>query len=320
MLVKMKLLIFYLTNEDRHYTFPHFVNLIKESKYKNLFTLLILTNSNDINYYKELLENTNIISDMFNFDVANNYLKKVNFATEYAKNKNIPFMMKCDNDIFLKTQTLDYMIENLEMLNDDKNLTLGPTLTSGIPGVEYFIEQFFDEDAKFEIEKMFLQTKFYDHMYGASYSELNKYTLESAAWNKTAFFDGVKNLDEHYKGIHPIRVNENSIEFLNNYIVKNKHRFNMNYHLEIIDSDDSPYLCNSIFCIKTETYNRILNDNILFVDSYDEVPLNKYCWENDAKHLFVKNGFAIHMYYNWKKECLYHELEFCNKFFKDEDV
>jgi hypothetical protein len=290
--------------------------MLKDSKYKHLWTLLILTHTNDIDFYKQQLEHTNIIVDYKNIDYDNNYLKKVNFALQYAENNNIDFMMKCDNDIFLKAQTLDFMIENLELLNNSNNLTLGPTLTSGIPGIEYFKEQFLDDNAKNEIEKLFLQTNFYDRD-GVNYSLLNQHSLDSKAWNKEVFFNGVRGIDHYYKGIHPIRINESSLQFLNDYIVQNKDRILMDYDLKIIDDDHSPYLCNSIFCIRTDIYGRIVRDNTLYVDGFEEVPLNKYCWKNNMKHLFVKNGFAIHMYYNWKYNHIQDEINFCHKFFNE---
>ena len=87
------------------------------------------------------------------------------------------------------------------------------------------------------------------------------------------------------------------------------------YELDIIRNNDAPYLCNSIFCIRTDTYKKIVEDNTLYVDSYEEVPLNKYCWKNNMNHLFVKNGFAIHMYYNWKNNHINSEKIFCDAFF-----
>ena len=122
-------------------------------------------------------------------------------------------------------------------------------------------------------------------------------------------------MNHHYKGIHPIRINEESLQFLNTYIINNKERFMENYELSVIKDDNSPYLCNSIFCIKIDTYKSILENTSLFVDPFEEVPLNKYAWLNNMNHLFVKNGFAIHMYYNWNSNHINKEIEFCNKFF-----
>jgi hypothetical protein len=92
-----------------------------------------------------------------------------------------------------------------------------------------------------------------------------------------------------------------------------------NYDLNIITNDRSPYLCNSIFCIKTNVYKNIVQSNSLYVDGFEEVPLNKYAWNNNMNHLFVNNGFAIHMYYNWHSNHVFYEEQFCSNFFNYTD-
>lgn len=310
----MKLLIFYLTDDRRHYTFPHFINMLNESKYKNLWQLMILTHTCDVNFYESHLNKRDLNHIILNVQENNNYMNKVYIANKFAIQNQIPYMMKCDNDIFLKAETLDYIIDNLHLLENSNHLTIGPVLSSGIPGIEYFKEQFLDPNANETLNNLFLKTQFYDRD-GASYNFLNEYTLNSSLWNKNNFFRGVKSMNHHYKGIHPIRINELSLQFLNEYIIANKDKFNQENDLSIINDDDSPYLCNSIYCIKTDVYNEIINDQSLFVDSFDEVPLNKYAWKNNMNHLFIKNGFAIHMYYNWKSNHLEYEKYFCDKFF-----
>lgn len=310
----MKLLIFYLTDDRRHYTFQHFVNMLNSSTKKNLWKLMILTHKNDSDFYNSHLCKFDMDYLISNVPEHNNYMNKVHTANNFAEKNNIPYMMKCDNDIFLKAETLDYIIDNLHLLENSNHLTIGPVLSSGIPGIEYFKEQFLDTKANEILNNMFLKTKFYNRD-GATYDFLNNHTLSSSTWNKDDFFRSVKSMNHHYKGIHPIRINEMSLQFLNEYIISNKDQFNKNHDLSIINNDNSPYLCNSIYCIKTDTYKKIINDRSLFVDPFDEVPLNKYAWNNSMNHLFVRNGFAIHMYYNWKSNHLAYEEIFCNKFF-----
>lgn len=310
----MKLLIFYLTDNRRHFTFPHFINMLNASSKKDLWKLLIATHTCDNNFYIEELNKYDINYDIVNVPTDNNYLRKVKYSANYANQNNFPYVMKCDNDIFLKAQTLDYMIDNLSFLENGKHLTIGPTLTSGIPGIEYFKDSFLDNEAKLNIEKLFLKTSFYNRD-GAVYEELNKNTIYASEWNKNDYFNHVKSLEHHYKGVHPIRVNEESLQFLNNYIINNKDKFLENNELDIINDDNSPYLCNSIFCIKTDTYISIISNDYLYVDNFEEVPLNKYAWNNNMNHLFIKNGYAIHMYYNWKPNHIDYEEEFCRKFF-----
>ena len=43
----------------------------------------------------------------------------------------------------------------------------------------------------------------------------------------------------------------------------------------------------------------------------NEVPLNKYAWKMGTNHLFVKNGYGLHMYYNTIPNNRTYEREFC---------
>jgi hypothetical protein len=292
--------------------------MLNKSEKKDVWKLLVITSAYDEDFYAEQLKAwPEIQSDTFRVDFQNNYMKKAHYAVHYAEKFGLPYLMKCDNDLFIKPDVLDYLVDNLSILDNNRNLTLGPTLTSGIPGVEYFKEQFLTKDAQDRIDKMFLETVFKNE-YGADYTFLNKHTLDSTRWNKNEFFDSVYKMDHHYKGIHPIRVNEESLQFLNQYIIDNKERFLKPMPMDLIFDNFSPYLCNSVYCIKTEKYKTIINDESLFVDGFDEVPLNKYAWKNRLNHIFVKNGFAIHMYYNWKLYHVEYEKQFCEKFFNKE--
>jgi hypothetical protein len=312
----MKLTIFYLTDNSRHYTFKHFVDLLKSSNKKYEWSLLILTHSNDKAFYINELENTNIIFDIFNVPSDDNYMVKVKLAIEYAEKNNTPYLMKCDNDIFITSQTLDYMIDNLSILDNSNHLTLGPTLSSGIPGVEYFIQDYLSADEMSTLENKFLETSFYNRD-GAIYDNLNVFTINSSKWDKNSFFEGVKIMNHHYKGIHPIRINYDAIHYLNTCILNNKDKFFKSMPTSLILNDSSPYLCDSIFCIRTDVYKKIIYDSSLFVDAYDEVPLNKYAWNNSMNHVFVKNGFGIHILYNWYSNLSEYETNFCKQLFND---
>jgi hypothetical protein len=288
--------------------------MLKDSKYKTEWLLLVLTHSNDQPFYQNVLNDSGIQSTIVNVSEDNNYMTKCHTAVSISETINTPYMMKCDNDVLLPAQTLDYMIENLSLLDDPKHLTLGPVLSSGIPGVEYFAREFLSDDQRVELEKKYLQTTFYDRD-GAQYSYLNAHTTQTNQWNCASFFEGVKQSAHHYKGVHPIRFNMDAIAYLNECILNTKLKF-FNCKPDGIHMDPiSPYLCDTIFCIRRDIYKSIINDPSLFVDGYDEVPLNKYAWMHGLSHLFTKNGFAIHILYNWFDTIFEYEQDFCTKLF-----
>ena len=57
----MELLVFYLTDNRRHFTFPHFIEMLNKSERKNNWKLLILTHTNDCEFYFKQLKSTNIV-------------------------------------------------------------------------------------------------------------------------------------------------------------------------------------------------------------------------------------------------------------------
>jgi hypothetical protein len=305
----MKLVLFYLTSNSRHYTFPHFIKLLNQSKKKDEWELLVLTHSGDQQFYANELNNTSIKTTIVNVPPHNNYMTKVKVAIDFAEKNNSLYLMKCDNDIFLNPQTLDYMIDNLSVLDGKEYLTLGPTLSSGIPGVEYFMKQYLSDSEQDKLKKIFLKSQFYDRD-GVDYNHLNQHTIGSESWNKDKFFNSVKLMPHPIKGIHPIRINYESIDYLNNCILNNKEKFFNTQPTSLILNDLSPYLCDSIFCIRTDTYKKIIYDNSLFIDAFDEIPLNKYAWSKSMKHVFVENGFALHMLYNWYDNVFNYEHKF----------
>ena len=276
--------------------------------------MIILTHDDDLDFYRNTLSTTTISYDVFSFSSYQNYLEKVRFAIRYAKDHSFPYMMKCDNDLFFRGRTLDYMIHHLELLDNPANLTLGPELSSGIPCIEYMMNDFLKESERATLQHKFLETRMED-LWGATYTPLNKYTLDATAWDGAAFFQAVQQTRHHYKGIHPIRVNLDAIRYLNQCIIQNKAEFYKDKDLSLIYDSSSPYLCNSVFCIKTATYDTIVHDLSLYVDDFDEVPLNRYAWKMGAQHVFVQHGYGLHMYYNTIPNNRVYEREFCDAFF-----
>ena len=316
----MKLLICYLTNARRHYAFKPFIHFLLQSNRKHEWTLMVMTNDDDCGFYHELLAPLGLNSAVLQVDnTDSNYLDKVRTAALIAQQNRIPYLMKCDNDLFFSGETLDFMLEHLDStLQSDKHLTLSPILTNGIPTVEYFIRDFMDPIARNGAKCRFMDTVFYARD-GVDYTPLNKWTCESTTdeWTPTAFFESVRQLPTHYKGVHPVRFNSEANHFINQYVVDHKHDFFGRIPSGLIVGNDSPYLCNSVFCIRIDRYLAILDDPTLFVDGFDEVPLNKYAEKHGMNHVFVENGYALHMMYNWVGNHTEYEKRLCDRLFQE---
>jgi hypothetical protein len=289
--------IMYLTSSQRQFTFKHTVKAIAESKHANAIHFLVLTHENDSAFYQGVLKDTTLSYTVKRFEPHDNYMKKVRFTVDFAVQYGIPYIIKHDNDILMGSAVYDYMVETRAVLQDDANLVLTPTITSGIPACDHFIDDYLSPE-----EKQSLHTLFKSHSFGTTwnvdYRSLNAYTVNASEWNPAEFYAGVRAIPHHYKGIHPVRMNERALVDLNTLVCKYKDRILNEDSYTLTYDTTSPYFCNSIFCIRTDIYARIISSPELFVDAYDEVPLNK--WRDKYKRalVIIRRGTAIHFMYN----------------------
>lgn len=307
----MKLAIMYLTCDTRHFTFPHFVKHLSQSKHLDEIVLLVLTNTNDSEFYENILKGTKISYLIRQFEEHNNYMNKVFFTLQFTESYEIPYIMKHDNDIILGAPLYDYLFENLSVLEDEKNIVLTPTLTTGIPTCDLFMKDYLTTEEQKHVSDLFKEYRF-GPLWGTDYTSLNTYTVDNplTAWDSSEFYKGVHKIPHHYKGIHPVRMHERAILTLNEYVIKYKDRILSKDEYSLDFDSESPYFCDSIFCIKRSVYETFLSKRELYVDPFDEVPLNKWRDINKLNYVIVRKGTAIHFMYNCIDNYLYHEKRF----------
>jgi len=252
-------------------------------RYRNMFKIYI-HDCVDNDYIKDILCDINY--EIINYQ-THDYITKIKCAI------NLPhkYSMKIDEDIFMTHHVLEYILDNLDLISDE-NFILSPVLSTGIPSTEMFINDFCIERSE-DIFKMFCDTKICN-LWGANYSSLN-YT--KSIWNQIEYYNYVNKLDHYYKGIHPIRINANIQKFLLDVIKTKKQKIyeKQDYYTE---SKKIPYICNSLFVIRTNEWKKIITNSSLYRDEYDEVPLNIYMKMFDKNVLFVRNSNCIHPVYN----------------------
>ena len=300
-MVSPNVCIGYLTDIRRTYTFETFVTFLNKMKNKNNFHLLVLiTQGVPPEFFENILKtkSQDIAYTIMSFTDNNNYIHKIKTLIKYSKDNNIEYCMKFDNDLIVNNHVLDYMIDNVELLKNSENLYITPVLSSGIPTTDMFIDDFFNESEKEHIQSLFLKTTMPKQIWGFDYSELNHHTIYTNNWNIDNFTSNLNDMDCYYKGIHPIRIDKNSIEYMNRILMKNKDKIfdKQDYKIQTIENPN--YLCNSIFLIDVNHYENLVHNSTLYVDPFDEVPVNKYCKLNKMKGLIIRNSFSVHPIYN----------------------
>uniref|UniRef100_A0A6C0J8B0 Uncharacterized protein n=1 Tax=viral metagenome TaxID=1070528 RepID=A0A6C0J8B0_9ZZZZ len=294
---RSEICIMYMTANDRHYTFKNTVKMLNDSAHIDKIHLLVLTHCNDAEFYNDCLADSRFSYMVKTFDPDNNYMNKIRFTIDFAETNQIPYIVKHDNDIIMCTSVYDYIFEQRSLLDDPAKLAITPTLTSGIPTCDIFIEDYLTDEEKTYMYGLFKAHSF-QSMWGGDYRSLNKYTIDSEEWSSAEFYEGVRALTHYYKGIHPVRVNEKALTELNKLVHKYRNVI-LNPDSYILHEDTtSPYFCNSIYCIRRDIYKQIVNAKELFVDAFDEVPLNKWRDLYSRSIVIVRRGTAIHFMYN----------------------
>lgn len=266
----------------------YFLNKIKPENKDKIFLNILATKEYD---WSSSLKN--IKHRVYKFpSVDLNYMQKVDIAVKNSEK----YAIKLDEDCFISNYVWDFFIENITVLDDEKNFILTPMLSNGIPHTDRFVESFIlDESIKQKIYSCYLKQKMPNGLWGVDYSSLDEYTVNALEWNSENFFMGVSMLNTPIKGIHPIRICAEAQITMNNYILKNFNRI-MSEHDYYIKEFKEPYYTTSSFAIKTEDWKNILEKKQY--DSFDEISLNLYGSESKKKFLYVQNSFSIHTMYN----------------------
>ena len=312
-----KISINYLPHNRSYYfttIFNQLINIKEENK--NVIEVNVF-----VSYEDDPHINLNLLLDngidaqlIYQPHLDGHYMGKVEKAVDISRK----YYISLDEEVFMNHYIWDYYIENCSVLDDEQNVWMAPLLSSGIPTVDWFIEQFFDEPEQKELHDMcknvFLQTTEISSMLGTLPVGLNKFTVDAEKWNYEKFYEGVENnIKHHYRGIHPVRVSAEVQEKIIDLMLNHKKKLleKQNYELRFVNN--RPYFCNSVWMMKTETYRKIVFDRSLFVDAFDEVPMNEYRCKHNLNMVFIDGAFAVHPSYNWIGMERYAELS--DKFF-----
>ena len=305
----------YLANERTQYFKSIFGQLIKikDSNKEKINVNMLVSKPHDDNIDIKLLTDNGIEAQIIYLpESGRHYMCKVENAMNIA-NK---YTISLDEDVFLNNHIWDFMIENCDVLDDDKNLLFSPLLSTGVPTIDWFVEQFFDEEDKNLLFEKFKNTYIVEsNCTPPGCGVLNKCTIDSDKWDWENFYNEVKKMPTYYKGVHPVRVSDELQSLLVDLVLKYKDKLLKKMDYELFYNNDRPYFCNNVYMIKTETYKKIVEDSSLFVDKFDEVPVNKFRERHNLNMVFIKNSFGVHPSYNWIGMDRYTEL--ADKFFTE---
>jgi hypothetical protein len=223
---------------------------------------------------------------------VSNYMDKINLAIQL----DYEYSVKMDEDIFMSSASWDQYLDMIPViLADPTNLSLAPAISSGIPTIDYFLQNNLTEPQRAEMNRLLSSTKI-PNVWGVYYDALDAH-LKQSGYHVEGWYPAVAKLNHFYKGIHPIRVGCTAQVYLNDCIIQNIAGFFEERAFEV-EAAWQPYFCNSFFAINTATWREVIGREDLKRDPFDEVTINLYRHETGKKFIFIRNSFAIHTLYN----------------------
>ena len=235
---------------------------------------------------------------IINFDPSSgqNYLNKLKYAIE----KNHEYTIKYDEDCLITSGGWDRLLDGIFSMSASELLYSG-VVSNGIPTVELFLE-YHANKIKNQVYDMFNSFKFNSSHLSylgipSMYADYFNSTIDS--WDPAVFYKKVSEFNYHYRGIHPVRMSFEISKTINDFIVDNFNCSMMEKNLDVIRDDKKyPYICNNVYGIKTEDLKTIFSRSDLFVDVFDEVPINRYRHEQNKNLVFDCGVPILHTLYN----------------------
>lgn len=211
--------------------------------------------------------------------------------------ENTPLILKLDEDVFLSSQAWEALLEAAISEGDSLEDLMSVALSTGIPTVENFIDNFLSVSQARRLRELFSQTMI-PSMWGMDYEPLKgTYRIGDPGY----FWGRVQQLEGPYKGIHPVRVAALAQKELIQFILSDpSFLWNVDAGPRTVFSSEQ-YFCNSLYVTATSVLADLVNSvraGTVRFDGFDELPLNDLRRARGLR-LNVLSGIpAVHPSYN----------------------
>jgi hypothetical protein len=230
-------------------------------------------------------------------DVRLHFLENYRAKIGYLSQVDTDLVVKLDDDILMSTQAWKEYFEAERELDWQSVVAYSPIISTGIPGVELYLDCSVDQAFCDHMRREFVSTRIPD-LWGMDYSGLDG-TYDAADPN--AFLDTAGALPVPYRGIHPIRIRGDLQEAFADYAISNPDSLLPKPEESLHAMKHGHYFCNSVVAVQPSTYESIIrgmDSGGYFDDGFDEVAFNQFIRADDRDVIFNRRIAALHPSYN----------------------
>ena len=242
-----------------------------------------------------------------------NYMHKIFKAVELARASGLTYFASLDDDVLVSPRALKALVMSAPLaLQDMRCATLSPTLSTGIPSVELFVEAFLTAEERAKVFACFEGTAMPDEPFWGykGYGALNPLPRP---WSAAEFYARVAALRSgpaaiEFLGVHPVRLNNTCLALVSKLTLSKVEREwsapltpvadpggkGAGYGVRVLSDADLrtypyhpfPYLANSFWFTTVDFYESILRPENLDVfrgQNLDELPMNILVHARDVR-------------------------------------
>jgi len=204
------------------------------------------------------------------------------------------YSIRIDDDQFISTPLWNFMLNTIEeVLSQERIHAYCPVYNTGMPSVDYFVEDFLSKEDNEIMGAIFKQESVPAKPWHpwCDYTHLQQAIAKMEKWDSKLYWKEVLTHNTVFQSIHPIRFSAKANAFLTKHIFANFNKILEEQEYECMAIAGMP---NSHWtCTRTANWRRAVAD-FGHADPFDEMSMQ----ENERRHglstVYIKRGFAIH--------------------------
>lgn len=205
------------------------------------------------------------------------------------------YSVRIDDDLFMSAPLWNFLLGTMdEVLSQERVHAYTPMFSTGMPHIDWFVEDFMTDTEKATIREMFRK-----HSVPAKpwfpqcdYTHLQKLVEKMDKWDTEAWWKEV--LTGHntpFQSIHPIRFSAEANAYLMERIFANFDKILEEQEYECMALTGYP--CSHWTCTRTETWKQAVAE-FGPIDPFDELSMQCTERKHGRSIVYIRKGFAIH--------------------------